>query len=111
MSTFSFSVTDHIIPCQYVREYPDAVKQEPAALRLAIKEYRPLDNLNAVSGSVTIIAAHANGLPKETYEPLWDDLASAFRGKIRGIWIADCSHQGGSGVLNESIQGDDREYG
>jgi hypothetical protein len=29
--------------------------------------------------------------------------------KIRGIWIADCSHLGASGVLNENIQGDDRE--
>ena len=110
MSTSIFSITEHIIPCQQIREYPKAVKSEPAALRLAIKEYRPLDNLDAALGSVTIIAAHANGLPKETYGPLWDDLHRAFKGKIRAIWIADCSHQGASGVLNEKIQGDDREY-
>jgi len=27
---------------------------------------------------------------------------------IRGIWIADMSHQGASGILNEKTQGDDR---
>ena len=110
MSSSSFSVTEHILPCQHIREYPHAVKSEPAILQLAIKEYRPLNNPDAVPGSVTIIAAHANGIPKETYEPLWDDMDCAFRGKIRAIWIADCSHQGASGVLNESIQGDDRKY-
>ncbi len=26
---------------------------------------------------------------------------------IRGIWAADCSQQGASGVLNEYTQGDD----
>ncbi len=109
MSIPSFRVTEHVIPCQHIREYPHAVKSEPAVLKLAIKEYRPLDNINVAPGSVTIIATHANGLPKETYEPLWDDLHRAFRGKIRAIWVADCSHQGASGVLNESIQGDDRE--
>ena len=110
MPTSVFTVTEHVIPCQYIREYPHAVKAEHAPLRLAIKEYRPLDNVAPVPGSVTIIAAHANGFPKETYEPLFDDLHHAVGGKIRAIWIADCSHQGASGVLNESIQGDDREY-
>lgn len=47
--------------------------------------------------------------PQETYEPLWDDLYKAFDLKIRAIWIADSSHQGASGVLKESLQGDDRE--
>lgn len=100
---------EHVIPCQHIREYPHAVKSESSVLNLAIKEYRPLDNLDVVPGSVTIIAAHANGLPKETYEPLWDDVHCAFKGNIRAIWVADCSHQGASGVMNEGIQGDDRE--
>ncbi|MCJ1250585.1 hypothetical protein MMC30_007813 [Trapelia coarctata] len=110
MSTSLFEVTEHTIPCQHIREYPHAVKSEQAILRLAIKEYRPLTNLNALPGSVTIIAAHANGLPKETYEPLWDDLLRTFGNKIRAIWIADCSHQGASGVLNEHLQGDDPSW-
>lgn len=46
---------------------------------------------------------------QETYEPLWDDFYDVFGHKIRAIWIADSSHQGASGVLNEDIQGDDRE--
>lgn len=110
MSASVFSVTEHVLPCQYIREYPHAVKSEHARLRLAVKQYRPLDNLAAAPGSVTIIAAHANGFPKETYEPLFDDLHHALGCKIRAIWIADCSHQGASGVMNQSILGDDRKW-
>ena len=109
MSEAVFSVTEHILPGQHIRGYPYSVKSEPATVKLAIKEYRPLDNIDPASGSVTVIAAHANGLVKETYEPLWDELHRVFRGKIRAIWIADVSYQGKSGVLNEQIQGDDRE--
>ena len=109
MSASVFSVTEHILPGQHIRGYPYGIKSEPATVKLAIKEYRPLDNIDAAPGSVTVIAAHANGLVKETYEPLWDELHRAYPGKIRAIWIADVSNQGASGVLNERIQGDDSE--
>ena len=111
MSTTKFSVTEHILPCQYIREYPRAVRSDHASLQLAIKEYRPLNTSETLPGSVTIIAAHANGFPRETYEPFFDDLYQALGPKIRAIWFADCSHQGASGVLNEDIIGDDRKYG
>jgi len=80
-------------------------------LQLAVKEYRPRDNLHASDGAVTIIAAHANGIPKECYEALWDDLYHELKNKhaIRAIWIADTSNQGASGILYENVQGDDRE--
>lgn len=49
---------------------------------------------------------------QELYEPLWIDLhasskANGFR--IRGIWIADVSHQGASLALNEHLVGLDCE--
>ena len=110
MSTLHFSITEHIIPCQYIREYPHASKSDHAPLRLAIKEYQPLEPASARSALMTIIATHGNGFPKETYEPLLDELYQALNGKISGIWFADYSHQGASGMLNESVQGDDREY-
>ena len=50
---------------------------------------------------------------KELYEPLWDGILVRSRKdgfRIRGIWIADVSNQGQSGVLNEDRQGDDREH-
>ena len=47
---------------------------------------------------------------KETYEPLWEELNAKMKGRIKGIWIADCSHQGASGILNEDIQGNDRMF-
>ena len=33
-------------------------------LNLAVKQYKPLDNLQPELGDVTIIATHANGFPK-----------------------------------------------
>ncbi|MCJ1397392.1 hypothetical protein MMC11_000585 [Xylographa trunciseda] len=110
MSSSVFSITKHIIPCQHIRGYPRSAKDDTAVLNLAVTEYRPLDNLQAAPGSVTLIATHANGLPKEAYEPLWDDLYRSLEGKIRAIWFADCSHQGTSGVLNEKLQGDDPNW-
>jgi len=62
---------------------------------------------------VTIVGAHANGFPKELYEPLWDEMLlrakeNGFR--IRGICIADVSNQGASGILNENKMGDDPSW-
>ncbi|KAI9827563.1 MAG: hypothetical protein M1832_004913 [Thelocarpon impressellum] len=118
MSSSLFLSQEHTIPGQHIREYPQATANaQEDVLYLRIKQYRPLDNLEARRGDVTIIAAHANGFPKacsqELYEPLWDDLLlrsakEAFR--IRAIWIADVSHQGHSGVLNELSQGDDPSW-
>ena len=64
MDSPQFAVTEHIVPTQHIREYPHATKHEHASLDLVIKEYRPLNNLDAEPGSVTIIATHANGFPK-----------------------------------------------
>jgi hypothetical protein len=64
MSASFFQITEHVIPCQHIREYPHAVKSEQGVLQLAIKEYKPLDNLDASPGSLTLLATHANGLPK-----------------------------------------------
>ena len=47
---------------------------------------------------------------KELYEPLWDEILTRSRQQgfgIRNIWIADFSHQGDSGVLNEGLLGND----
>lgn len=54
----------------------------------------------------------AHSISQEVYEPLWNDLLDASEShgfEIRGIWAADTSNQGASGVLNESVQGDDRK--
>lgn len=112
MSQDIFQVTEHVLTAQHVREYPNGRKAAGQELKLAVKSYRPRDNLPASPGSVTLIAAHANGCVKECYEPLWDDLYGALKDKhsIRAIWIADISNQGASGILNENIQGDDRKF-
>ncbi|KAF5662750.1 host-specific ak-toxin akt2 [Fusarium heterosporum] len=80
---------------------------------LAVKQYIPHDNPNPQPGDVTIIGAHANGFPKELYEPLWDELHERVKQKnirIRSIWIADIWNQGQSGVTNEEILGNDSSW-
>ncbi|KGO39707.1 hypothetical protein PEX1_054560 [Penicillium expansum] len=50
---------------------------------------------------------------KELYEPLWDDIYEKLRSqnqRIRAIWIADVAQQGQSGILNESILGNDPSW-
>lgn len=115
MAPISFSVIEHVIPGQHIREYPNATKlREEDVLQISIKQYVPLNRSTPVpDNAVTIIGAHGNGFPKETYEPFWADLCSNLQSRnveIRGIWIADTSNQGASGILNEQLQGDSTSW-
>ncbi|GFF51774.1 peroxisomal membrane protein LPX1 [Aspergillus udagawae] len=110
----NFRVVEHVARAQNVRERPGAVKfGHEQELRLAVKQYIPHDNPCPAKGDVTLIGAHANGFPKELYEPLWDEIYTRLRARnrrIRSIWIADVVQQGQSGVLNEFILGDDPSW-
>jgi hypothetical protein len=71
MSSAFFKVTEHTIHAQHIRQYPNATLHSPdELLRLAVKQYTPLNNANPQKGDVTIIAAHANGFPKVCLELL-----------------------------------------
>jgi pimeloyl-ACP methyl ester carboxylesterase len=106
-----FRVVEHQVPAQHIREYPQATaNSQEDVLHICAKQYIPLDNPKPKPGDVTIIAAHANGFPKELFEPLWEDLTSraARRGwKIRSIWATDVAHQGRSSVINERVLGNE----
>jgi hypothetical protein len=111
-SSFPFHVKEHLVPSQHVREYARATAHsQDDVLYLAVKQYTPKDNPSPQPGDVTIIGAHANGFPKELYEPLWADLHAAAardgRFRIRAIWVADVANQGYSGQANEQTMGDD----
>jgi hypothetical protein len=111
MSSALFKLTEHTVPCQHIRQYSNAtLHSQEEKLHLAVKQYTPLNNPNPQPGDLTIIAAHANGFPKELYEPLWDELLKRSNIRIRNIWISDVAHQGWSGVLNEDKLGNDRKY-
>ncbi|KAL4914424.1 Alpha/beta hydrolase family-domain-containing protein [Aspergillus aurantiobrunneus] len=109
-----FRVVEHTVRCQNVRERLGAVKPGyENELRLAVKQYVPLDNPSPGEGDVTLIGAHANGFPKELYEPLWNDIYERLlqqNRRIRSIWIADVAQQGQSGILNEAILGNDPDW-
>ncbi|KAJ6444974.1 ISWI chromatin-remodeling complex ATPase ISW2 [Purpureocillium lavendulum] len=110
----SLRVVEHIVHGCHTREYVAATANGDADTpRLSVKQYIPLDNPAPKPGDVTIIGAHANGVPKELYEPLWDEICrrapeAGFR--IRSIFIADMWNQGQSGVLNEKILGNDPSW-
>ncbi|PYH99135.1 toxin biosynthesis protein [Aspergillus ellipticus CBS 707.79] len=109
-----FRIVEHIVECQHIREYPAATANgQEDVLNLVVKQYIPIDNPNPQPGDLTILAAHANGFPKELYEPLWEELyarskANGFR--IRSIWMADVAHQGESSVVNEDVLGNDPSW-
>ncbi|KAF2691207.1 hypothetical protein K458DRAFT_483272 [Lentithecium fluviatile CBS 122367] len=111
MSSEFFRVDEHVLEASHIRGFPRSTSTtQNEVLNLAIKQYTPLSNPNPKPGDITIIAAHANGFPKELYEPLWDELlkvSKAHHFGIRGIWIADVVHQGHSGVINEDKLGND----
>ncbi|GAD98777.1 toxin biosynthesis protein [Paecilomyces variotii No. 5] len=113
--SFPFKVIEHVIPGQHIREYPQSIKgRQETALQLSIKQYVPTDRPDPVpDNAVTIIGVPGNGSPKETYEPLWEDLYNQLKKQsvpLRGIWVADPSNQGASGILNEDIQGDQTNW-
>ena len=109
-----FRVTEHTVQCQHIREYPHATaasQEDP--LYLAVKQYTPFSNASPTPGDVTIVVTTANAMPKEAYEPLFEELVSASRAsdhKIRGIWVADMAHEGASSVLNEKHLGNDPHW-
>ena len=114
MSNTLFQVKEHVIASQYIREYPAATAEnQEDALQLCVKQYTPLRKPSSAQGLITIIGAHANGFPKELYEPLWDDLLPKLESSgfaVKNVWIADVAHQGQSGVLNEDKLGNDPSW-
>jgi len=111
MTSKVFQIKEHVLPSSYIREYPLATAEtQEDLLQIAIKQYTPKDNSKPQPGDITIIGAHANGFPKELYEPLWIELHSRLKAqnlRIRSIWIADVAWQGHSSVLNETALGND----
>ncbi|PHH69676.1 hypothetical protein CDD82_7613 [Ophiocordyceps australis] len=106
-----YDILEHTIQASHIREYARATAQsQDEPLLLHVKQYVPKDNAQPTRGDLTIVGAHANGFPKELYEPLWDDLhAQCLKLKmgIRAIWIFDAAWQGRSGILNHGKLGDD----
>jgi hypothetical protein len=117
-TTAHFNVVQHRVPCQHIRHYARATsRSEEDELFLDVKQYVPRDKgaSSAQRGTgITIIGCHANGAPKEVYEPLWDHLYEYMQqsGKthILNIFIADIANQGQSGIWNEHKLGNEGEF-
>ncbi|KAM0279000.1 hypothetical protein ACHAQH_004868 [Verticillium albo-atrum] len=108
-----FTITEQILPGAYIREFPHGLgTSQESTVRLAVKIYTPKDNTSPQPGDITVVATHANGFPKELYEPLWADLHAEttkpnapFR--IRQIIAVDAAWQNASAPLNEPLLGND----
>ncbi|KIY02426.1 uncharacterized protein Z520_02565 [Fonsecaea multimorphosa CBS 102226] len=109
-----FRVIEHEVRAQHTRHWPRGTEVGyENALKLSVKQYIPHEQKNPAPGDITFIAAHANGFPKELYEPLFDDIYTKIRSlgrDIRAIWIADLAHQGKSYILNERALGNDPNW-
>lgn len=61
----NFRVIEHTISGQNIRERLGAVTAgHEQDIRLAVKQYVPLDNPSPQEGDVTLIGMHASGFPK-----------------------------------------------
>ncbi|KAJ5103047.1 hypothetical protein N7532_003576, partial [Penicillium argentinense] len=56
-STFPFTIKEHLIDGQHIREYPNATNKPGPTFKIAIKKYTPIVNPNPQPGDVTIIGA------------------------------------------------------
>ncbi|KAN0105880.1 prolyl aminopeptidase-like protein [Hyaloscypha variabilis] len=95
MSSEFFTVKDHIVPCQHIREGFMTTSPDNPGWRMQVKQYTPRDNPSSKEGDITILSSHANGFPVELYEPFWDDLLSTLTPrnlKIRNIFIITHPH-------------------
>lgn len=69
-SEFPFRIVHHVLPGQYIREYPQATSTtQEDTLVLHVNQYIPRDNPHSQPGDVTIVGAHANGFPKVCQKP------------------------------------------
>lgn len=115
MSSHNFRCTAHAVPGQHIRHYShgSSSDNEEAVIRVAVKRYTPLSNLDPQPGDLTILAGHAAGMPKELYEPLWDKLLSlaqeSGKFRIRSVWVVEAYNHGTSAQLNEGLLGDERK--
>ncbi|TQV98174.1 toxin biosynthesis protein [Cordyceps javanica] len=114
MASSVFDIKEHVIPGEHTREYARAkANSQEETLSIQVKQYTPKGNGAPRKGDLSIIGAHANGFPKELYEPLWEDLVKELATKgvrVGSIWIADCAWQGQSGLLNQDKLGDDPSW-
>ncbi|KAL7938468.1 Alpha/beta hydrolase family domain-containing protein [Trichoderma chlorosporum] len=113
-SSSVFEIREHTIQASHIREYPraTAVSQDEPFL-LSVKQYTPKNGGPPRKGDITVVGAHANGFPKELYEPLYEELYHELEKqglRLRAIWIADAAHQGQSGILNAANLGNDPNW-
>ncbi|KAL4934295.1 putative toxin biosynthesis protein [Aspergillus undulatus] len=97
---FPFRVVEHVLAGQHIREYPQSIKgRQETVLKLSIKQYIPLDQPASIADSA------GKRVPEDLYRQLQSQSVP-----LRGIWVADVSNQGASGVLNEDVQGDQTNW-
>ena len=63
MSSEFFTVEEHIVPCQHIREGFMTTSPDDPGWRMQVKQYTPRNNPSPKEGDITILSSHANGFP------------------------------------------------
>ncbi|KAK9460544.1 Alpha/beta hydrolase family-domain-containing protein [Lipomyces oligophaga] len=108
-----FAIEKVVLEATYPRTYATSTQSNTDRLSIAVNRYKPTWTAAEYPEKdsrpeITIVAAHANGFPKELYEPLFEDLVAWLASKrvvVRELVISDVVNQGESGVLNEAKLG------
>lgn len=111
----TFTIREHVVPAQYIREYERGVADESEDYYIHVKQYRPVYNggRKPQKNDATIIAAAGIGMIKESYEPFFEELALQCKERnvfIRGFWIADVGCVGKSALINAANLGSEQNW-
>lgn len=101
-------------PEEYFPAATEAAALEKAQKLAARKEEKPLwgcvqrwTNEEAAKNkdAIVVVASHANGFHKETYEPVFETLLKKSKVPFAELWAVDTSHAGYAGFLNRGRLG------
>lgn len=101
-------VKRHVCKASHPRAFRRCVNLPTDRLDLVVNEYVS-NKIEEQKHGLSVLFAHANGLPKELYEPFFKFLLTLLKMEgvpVRSIWAPDVAHQGESGVCNEDKLGD-----
>lgn len=110
----TFTIREHIVPAQYLREFERGVADENEDYYIHVKQYSPLYyGRKPQKNDATIIAAGGIGMVKESYEPFFEETVSQCKERgvfIRAFWIADVGCVGKSALINAGNLGIEQNW-
>lgn len=111
--TCEFTVREHRLPGQHIREYEHGLADEEKDYFIHIKQYTPVTDRCAGPDDLTIIGAAGIGMVKEVYEPFFQMVTGMCMDRgifVRNFWIADVGCVGKSALINADNLGREQSW-